>query len=102
MKVGVPTEVKPDEYRVALTPAGVRELADAGHDVLVQTSAGLGSAIPDDAYAAQGAQIVPDAAELFGTAELVVKVKEPQPQEVSLLSPGTPCSPTCTSPPTPS
>jgi alanine dehydrogenase len=87
VKVGVPTEVKPDEYRVALTPAGVRELADAGHEVYVQSGAGLGSAIPDDAYAAQGAQIVPDAPELFGVAELVVKVKEPQPPEVSLLEP---------------
>jgi alanine dehydrogenase len=87
VRVGVPTEVKPDEYRVALTPAGVRELADAGHDVFVQSGAGLGSAIHDDAYAAQGAQIVPDAAELFGAAELIVKVKEPQPPEVGLLEP---------------
>jgi alanine dehydrogenase len=83
--VGVPTEIKPDEYRVAITPAGVRELADAGHRVLVQSGAGLGSAITDDAFAAQGAAIVPDAAELFGGAELIVKVKEPQPQEVERL-----------------
>ena len=61
MRVGVPTEVKTDEYRVALTPAGVRELVDAGHEVLVQSGAGVGSAISDDAYAAQGAAIVPDA-----------------------------------------
>jgi alanine dehydrogenase len=87
VRVGVPTEVKPDEYRVALTPAGVRELVDANHEVFVQSGAGLGSAIADDSYAAQGAQIVPDAAELFGAAELIVKVKEPQPQEVSLLEP---------------
>jgi alanine dehydrogenase len=87
MKVGVPTEVKPDEYRVALTPAGVRELVDAGHEVYVQSGAGLGSAIDDDAYAAQGAQIVPDADEVFGAAELIVKVKEPQPQEVGRLEP---------------
>jgi alanine dehydrogenase len=85
VKVGVPTEVKPDEYRVALTPAGVRELVDAGHEVFVQSGAGDGSAIADDAYVAQGAQLVPDAAELFGTAELIVKVKEPQPPEVALL-----------------
>ncbi len=85
--VGVPTEVKPDEYRVALTPAGVRELADAGHRVLVQSGAGSGSAISDEAYAAQGATIVPDAVELFGGAELIVKVKEPQPAEVELLEP---------------
>jgi alanine dehydrogenase len=87
MKVGVPTEVKTDEYRVALTPAGVRELVDSGHEVLVQSGAGLGSAITDDAYAAQGAMIVPDAAELWGAAELIVKVKEPQPQEVARIEP---------------
>ena len=59
MKVGVPTEVKTDEYRVALTPAGVRELADAGHEVYVQSGAGEGSAITDEAYEAQGAKILP-------------------------------------------
>lgn len=87
MIVGAPTEVKADEYRVALTPAGVRELADAGHTVLVQSGAGEGSAISDEAYTSQGATIVADAAELFGGAELIVKVKEPQPQEVALLEP---------------
>jgi alanine dehydrogenase len=87
VRVGVPTEVKSDEYRVALTPAGVRELVDAGHEVFVQSSAGAGSALEDGAYAAQGAQIVPDAAELFGAAELIVKVKEPQPEEVARLEP---------------
>ncbi|HWC85757.1 MAG TPA: alanine dehydrogenase [Solirubrobacteraceae bacterium] len=86
MKVGVPTEVKVDEYRVALTPAGVRELADAGHDVVVQSGAGDGSALPDERYAEQGARIVPDAESVFAEAELIVKVKEPQPQEVGLLS----------------
>jgi alanine dehydrogenase len=84
--VGVPTEVKVDEYRVALTPAGVRELVDAGHSVFVQSGAGLGSAIDDGAYAAQGATIVPDADAVFGEAELIVKVKEPQPEEVGRLS----------------
>jgi len=88
LTVGVPTEVKPDEYRVALTPAGVRELADAGHEVLVQRGAGEGSAILDDAYAAQGARIVADADGVFGAAELIVKVKEPQPAEVARLRPG--------------
>jgi len=87
MKVGVPTEVKPDEYRVALTPEGVRELSDAGHEVLVQSGAGLGSAITDEDYAAQGAAIVPDADELFGAADLIVKVKEPQPAEIARLEP---------------
>ncbi|MBV9919038.1 MAG: alanine dehydrogenase, partial [Solirubrobacterales bacterium] len=87
MKVGVPTEVKLDEYRVALTPAGVRELVDVGHQIYVQQGAGLGSAIADEEYVAQGAMIVPDAAAVFGEAELIVKVKEPQPGEVSLLEP---------------
>jgi alanine dehydrogenase len=87
MKVGVPTEVKADEYRVALTPDGVRELSDAGHEVFVQSGAGSGSAIEDEDYSAQGATVVPDAPALFAAAELIVKVKEPQPQEVALLEP---------------
>jgi alanine dehydrogenase len=87
MKVGVPSEVKTDEYRVALTPAGVRELADAGHQVFVQSGAGDGSSISDEAYAAQGAAIVPDADALFTAATLIVKVKEPQPVEIERLQP---------------
>ena len=87
MILGVPTEVKADEFRVALTPAGVRELTARGHEVLVQAGAGLGSAIEDEHYAAQGARIVEDAAAVFGGAELVLKVKEPQPAEVALLRP---------------
>lgn len=87
MKVGVPTEVKSDEYRVGLTPAGARELVDAGHEVYVQSGAGVGSAIADDAYAAQGATIVPDADAVFEEARLIVKVKEPQPDEVQRLEP---------------
>jgi len=87
VKVGVPTETKPDEYRVALTPAGVRELTDHGHSVCVQAGAGEGSAIPDEHYVAQGATIVPDAEALFAEAELIVKVKEPQPVEVARLGP---------------
>jgi len=87
VKVGVPTEVKPDEYRVALTPSGVRELADAGHEVFVQSGAGLGSAISDADYTGQGASILPDAAAVFGEAELIIKVKEPQPGEVGRLEP---------------
>ena len=87
MIVGVPTELKTDEYRVALTPAGVRELVDAGHTVLVQRGAGAGSSISDEAYAAQGASIVSDLAEVYGGAELIVGVKEPQPEEVALLEP---------------
>jgi len=88
VKVGVPTEIKADEYRVALTPAGTRELAEHGHEVLVQAGAGEGSVIPDAEYEEQGARIVPDAETLFGEAELVVKVKEPQPEEVALLRRG--------------
>jgi alanine dehydrogenase len=87
MKVGVPTEVKTDEYRVALTPAGVRELADAGHEVFVQSGAGEGSAISDEQYVAQGATIVPDADAVFAEATMVVKVKEPQPEEIARLEP---------------
>jgi alanine dehydrogenase len=87
MKVGVPTEIKTDEYRVALTPSGVRELTDRGHEVVVQAGAGDGSGIFDPAYAEQGARIVPDADAVFTEAELIVKVKEPQPDEVARLEP---------------
>ena len=85
MKVGVPTEIKADEYRVALTPSGVRELTDRGHTVCVQAGAGEGSAITDDEYSRQGASIVPDADAVFSEADLIVKVKEPQPVEVARL-----------------
>jgi alanine dehydrogenase len=88
MKVGVPTEIKEDEYRVALTPAGARELAEHGHQVLLQRGAGEGSALGDDAYAAQGANILPDAATVFEQAEMVLKVKEPQASEVEMLGAG--------------
>jgi len=87
VRVGVPTEVKPDEYRVAVTPAGVRELCVHDHDVVVQAGAGLGSSIADDDYVAQGARIVPDADAVFEEAELVLGVKEPQPEEVERLRP---------------
>jgi alanine dehydrogenase len=87
MKVGVPTEIKTDEYRVALTPAGVRELVEHGHEIVVQAGAGEGSAIADAEYAAQGAKILPDAQAVFAEADMVVKVKEPQPSEVALLEP---------------
>lgn len=87
MKVGVPTEIKTDEYRVALTPVGVRELVDRGHEVLIQSGAGEGSALPDEAYTEQGAKILPDAEAVFGEAELILGVKEPQPVEVAMLRP---------------
>ncbi len=85
MMIGVPTEVKTHEYRVALVPAGVRALVESGHRVLVQAGAGLGSGIEDGDYQRAGARIVPDAAAVFGEAELVVKVKEPQPAEWPML-----------------
>ncbi|HEV2075872.1 MAG TPA: alanine dehydrogenase [Thermoleophilaceae bacterium] len=88
MRVGIPTEVKPDEYRVAVTPAGVRELTVHGHEVMVQAGAGEGSAITDADYTEQGARIVPDAGAVFEEADLVLKVKEPQPDEVGHLRPG--------------
>jgi alanine dehydrogenase len=87
VKVGIPTEIKDDEYRVALTPAGARELTDRGHEVLIQAGAGDGSAIPDDAYTSQGAQVLPDAAAVFEQAEMILGVKEPQPEEVEMLRP---------------
>jgi len=87
MKVGVPSEIKTDEYRVALTPAGVRELVDSGNEVCVQAGAGEGSAISDADYAAQGATILPDADAVFGEATLIVKVKEPMREEVARLRP---------------
>ena len=74
MKVGVPTEIKTDEYRVALTPAGVRELVEHGHEVFIQEGAGEGSAISDAEYTSQGAKILPDAAAVF--AEVDVRYEE--------------------------
>jgi len=87
VKVGVPTEVKPDEYRVAVTPAGVRELCVHGHEVIIEAGAGLGSSIADEDYSEQGARIVPDADAVFDEAELLLGVKEPQPEEVARLRP---------------
>jgi alanine dehydrogenase len=88
MRIGVPTEIKSDEYRVAVTPAGVRELSEHGHEVLVQAGAGEGSAITDASYEAQGAAIVADAAAVFAEAEMILHVKELQATEIELLQPG--------------
>jgi alanine dehydrogenase len=88
MKIGVPAEIKSDEYRVAVTPAGVRELTEHGHEVLVQAGAGEGSAISDEDYQAQGATIVADAMGVFEAAEMVLHVKELQPEEIEMLRPG--------------
>ena len=87
MIVGIPTEMKDHEYRVAATPEGVRELTHAGHRVVVQAGAGIGSAISDDDFAAAGAEIVPTADAVF-EADMIVKVKEPQPQEYERFRPG--------------
>lgn len=87
MRVGVPTEVKDTEYRVAMTPAGVRELVSAGHTVLVQRGAGLGSSITDDELTAVGATVVASADDVWGEAELVCKVKEPVEDELRHLRP---------------
>jgi alanine dehydrogenase len=88
MKIGVPAEIKPDEYRVAVTQAGVREMVEHGHEILIQAGAGEGSAIGDAEYESQGARIVPDAETVFAEAELVLKVKEPQAAEIEMLRPG--------------
>ncbi|KAG4080585.1 hypothetical protein HA402_004111 [Bradysia odoriphaga] len=85
MKIGVPTEVKNNENRVSLTPAGVDRLTHEGHRVLVQSGAGLGSRISDDAYRAAGAEIVPTAEETWAAADLLIKVKEPIAQEYGFL-----------------
>lgn len=87
MKVGVVREVKPHEHRVALTPAGAHALVGAGHEVFVEVGAGEGSQLDDDGYAAAGATLLPAAADVWGVADLVVKVKEPQPGEFAHLRP---------------
>jgi alanine dehydrogenase len=86
MNIGVPTEIKSDEYRVAVTPDGVRVLCGDGHQVFVQSNAGVGSGYADVEYAAAGAQLSPSAAELYTRAELIVKVKEPLSNEIALLN----------------
>src|SRR6201997_5030626 len=88
MKVGIPREVKNHEYRVAITPAGVRELASHGHAVFLEKDAGVGSQLADDAYVAAGAAIIGDADEVWGTADLVLKVKEPVAEEYHRMRPG--------------
>src|ERR1700735_3674848 len=88
MKVGIPREVKNHEYRVAITPAGVRELTGHGHEVYLEKDAGTGSQLADDAYVAAGATIIPDADEVWGAADLVLKVKEPIAEEYHRMRPG--------------
>ena len=87
MRIGLPKEIKDHEYRVGLTPASVAELVAAGHDVIVQTSAGLGIDFEDQDYRDAGASIVADAPAVFAGADMIVKVKEPQSSEIALLEP---------------
>jgi len=87
MQIGVPREVKDHEFRVSVTPAGVREYRSRGHQVLVQSSAGQGSGFSDGEYAVAGAELVDSASEIYDRAEMIVKVKEPVPAEYDLLRP---------------
>ena len=88
MRIGVPREIKTHEYRVGLAPSSVREMVHHGHEVVVETGAGIGMGAPDTVYEAAGAAILPDAAAVFGAADMIVKVKEPQPQECAMLRDG--------------
>ena len=88
MLIGLPKEIKNNEYRVGLTPASLRELCTHGHQVLVQTGAGAAIGLSDEQYVAAGGSLVAGAAQVFAAAEMIVKVKEPQPQECAMLRPG--------------
>jgi alanine dehydrogenase len=88
MIIGVPKEVKKDEYRVGLLPVGVEELTRAGHKVLVERNAGLGSGLTDDAYERQGAEMIGTAEEVFARSDMIIKVKEPQTAEIAHLRKG--------------
>ena len=87
MRIGVPTEIKSNEFRVGLVPGSVRELVARGHEVIVQSGAGAGIFADDAAYAKAGARIDPDAEAVFAAADMIVKVKEPQPVECRRLKP---------------
>jgi alanine dehydrogenase len=87
MRVGVPKEIKVHEYRVGLTPASVAELVAHGHELFVEAKAGSGIDCPDKAYEKAGAKILPTAADVFAQSDMIVKVKEPQPQEIAMLEP---------------
>jgi alanine dehydrogenase len=88
MNVGIPTEIKSDEQRVSLTPAGVAALRAHGHAVMVQAGAGVGSGFADNDYRKAGASVVADAQGVWMRADLILKVKEPQPPEYPLMRPG--------------
>lgn len=85
MIVGVPKEIKKDEYRIAMLPVGVHELRNSGHEVLIQKNAGLGSGLNDELYLDEGAELVDTAREIFDRADMIVKVKEPQPVEWAMI-----------------
>ncbi|MDP8913202.1 MAG: alanine dehydrogenase, partial [Pseudomonadota bacterium] len=87
MRVGVPKEIKVHEYRVGLTPPSVAELVSAGHEVVVETRAGMGIDFEDQDYIDAGARIAPNAAATFAESDMIVNVKEPEPQEIALLEP---------------
>jgi len=88
MRIGIPKEIKVHEYRVGMTPAAVREAVDHGHSVVVQSGAGTGIGCDDAGYVQAGAEVLPDAVAVFATADMIVKVKEPQPAECALLRRG--------------
>ena len=88
MIIGIPKEIKQDEYRVGILPVGVEELTRAGHEVLIEAGAGLGSGLPDQNYHHHGAELVSNAKEIYARAEMIIKVKEPQQSELPLLRPG--------------
>ncbi|HBL26274.1 MAG TPA: alanine dehydrogenase, partial [Acidobacteria bacterium] len=88
MRIGIPKEIKDHEYRVGMIPAGVHALVEAGHEVVVQEGAGLGSGIPNEDYTAAGARILPDAASVWGWADMIIKVKEPVAPEYGLMRSG--------------
>ena len=88
MLLGVPKEIKDNEFRVGMTPAAVYELTHHGHPVMVEKDAGLGSGLSDEEYRSAGATIVETADTIFARADMIVKVKEPQPDERKMLRPG--------------
>lgn len=88
MKIGIPKEIKNNENRVGATPAGVKELSGHGHELYVQQGAGLGSGFDDDAYRAAGATILPTIEDVYATAEMIIKVKEPIKPEYALVRKG--------------
>src|SRR5436305_7542406 len=88
MKIGVPKEIKTNENRIALVPAGAETLIGAGHQVLIETGGGLGSGFQDEAYSTVGAKIAPDAATVWKTSDMIMKVKEPIEREWSSMRKG--------------